>query len=395
LSDWGNKSLELLDFSRLDASHHTRQDWLIQHLTHPPAASAADVLDEPRMPFFHLSLVQAQALAVFVMGNRQVADRPAEVNEALAKGRGLTLLHNCVGCHQTETNTPAIQQYFSPGAVSSLAPPPLRGEGSKVQSQWLTSFLAHVTPLRPLPAVRMPSFNFDVTPGHEEITALASYFPAAAVHEGGELRRWLSAGDGPALEDWAMLHGQAAAADLDPAFNTPRQLAQARLDIEFKARFTAHLYDLAVTQPVSAISPADFARGERFVQTLQCLDCHVLAAEGRSVDMSHARAPNLELAWRRLRPAWVRAWIQEPDIVLHGTNMPAYFTGLPKSDLGGRPLADAERLSLEQAAAVAIFGQTVQEQTKLVIDFLYAAGERGYTTVRRPEMNVLTAKAAR
>jgi mono/diheme cytochrome c family protein len=394
LSDWGQKPLDQLDFTRLDAAHHTRQDWLIQHLTNPAASSPADSIDQPRMPFFHLTTAQAQSLAVFVLGNRKV---PAQAvsHDALAKGRGLILLHNCQGCHQTETNTPAIQQYFQPNWISSYAPPPLRGEGSKVRDDWLTNFLSHVTPLRPLPMVRMPSFNFDPSPSHEEIAGIVAYFHAASAGESSQLRRWLEGNRRDRLDDWALLHGQAAAVDLDPALNTPSQLHRTQRDIEFKARFSANLFDPQDSAGISPrMSDADFASGEQFLQTLQCLDCHVLAASGQTVDMTRARAPNLELTSRRLQPAWVRAWIQEPDVVQHGTNMPPYFTGLPIHDLNGQPLAAAERLSPDQAQAVAVFGQTVHEQTELLIDFLYAAGERSYTTIRRPELNVLTAKVS-
>jgi mono/diheme cytochrome c family protein len=395
LSDWGQKPLELLDFTRLDAAHHTRQDWLIQHLTNPAAASPADSIDQPRMPFFHLTSEQAQSLAVFVLGNRKVP-APAVSRDALAKGRGLVLLHNCQGCHQTETNTPAIQQYLQPSWISTYAPPPLRAEGIKVQDDWLENFLGQVTPLRPLPMVRMPSFNFDPSPGHEEIAGIVAYFHAASADESRRLRQWIANGQLDQLDDWAMLHGQAAPVDLDPAYNSPSQLAQTQRDIEFKAQFTAELYDSRISSGISPpMSDADFTRGESLLQTLQCLDCHVLAAPDKTVDMTRARAPNLELTARRLQPAWVRAWIQEPDIVQHGTNMPPYFTGLLIHDLHGQPLAAAERLSPEQAQTVAVFGRTVGEQTRLLIDFLYAAGERGYTTVRRPELNVMTVKAAR
>jgi len=125
------------------------------------------------------------------------------------------------------------------------------------------------------------------------------------------------------------------------------------------------------------MSAGDFALGEKFLQTMQCLDCHAMSGDGSVADVIHAKAPNLDLAWKRLREPWVRAWIQEPDIVRHGTNMPPYFTGLASGDLRGQPLAEAQKLSPEQAGAVSQFGRTVEQQTRLLMDFFVRGWREG------------------
>jgi cbb3-type cytochrome oxidase cytochrome c subunit len=398
LSDWGNKPLARLDMSRLDAAHQTRQDWLNQHLTDPAAVSPADAYDQPRMPFFHLTQEQAEEITTFVLGNRGNVQAPVaaaegeEAEEALARGRAMTVLHNCVGCHQTEWNTPAIQRYFAPGWLSTFAPPPLRGEGNRVQYDWLRGFLKKVTPLRPLLSVRMPSFSFK----EGEPEALVEYFHAASEKESGDLRRWMARGQTDRLDEWALKFGQAAAIDLNPAYSTPAQIAGTQSDILFKAEFTAELYDGPRRDREGAvpISAERFALGERFMQTMQCLDCHLMSADG-SGDLSKAKAPNLDLVEGRLQRGWVRAWIQEPDVVRHGTNMPAYFSGLRAGDLNGRPLAEAERLTPAQAEAVEQFGKTVGEQTDLLDDFLFAAGARHYTTSSDARLNALRGRAGR
>jgi hypothetical protein len=53
------------------------------------------------------------------------------------------------------------------------------------------------------------------------------------------------------------------------------------------------------------------------------------------------------------------------------------------------PFWTGEPTKSAQAAAVEQFGRTVEEQTLLLIDFLYAAGERGFTTNADPAMNAL------
>jgi len=53
-------------------------------------------------------------------------------------------------------------------------PPPLVGEGQKVQSGWLHRFLLNPQTIRPAAVLRMPKFNFQAT----EATSLVNYFAA-------------------------------------------------------------------------------------------------------------------------------------------------------------------------------------------------------------------------
>ena len=53
-------------------------------------------------------------------------------------------------------------------------PPPLIGEGNKVQTAWLHDFLLDPYPIRPAVFLRMPKFNMSSA----EATALANYFAA-------------------------------------------------------------------------------------------------------------------------------------------------------------------------------------------------------------------------
>jgi cytochrome c553 len=373
LSNWGQKPLDQLDFTRLDASHRTRQDWLIQHLNNPASVSTADAYDQPRMPFFHLTLEQAQNLAVFVLGNREVDGAIEAGKKSLARGRALTVLHNCVGCHQVETNTPLIQQYFKPGWISTFAPPQLRGEGNRVQYAWLRNFFTHVTPLRPLLGVRMPTFNFRP----EEPEDLISFFHAASDKESADLRRMIVLGQTPNLDDWALLHKLAVPIDLNPAYSNRAQIEETQRNVQFEAEFTANLYDTAFLEKElpTSISEDRFKLGERFLQTAQCLACHLMSGDG-SGDLTKAKAPNLDLTAERLQKKWVKALLEAPEVVLHGTNMPRYFTGE-----AGIASNSAVR------AAMQLFGKSAQEQTSLLIDFLYAAGPRHYATVADPHLN--------
>ena len=55
--------------------------------------------------------------------------------------------YNCIGCHEIERRGGFIRKYYQENPT--LAPPILNGEGEKVQSQWLFSFLKAPIPIRP------------------------------------------------------------------------------------------------------------------------------------------------------------------------------------------------------------------------------------------------------
>jgi len=68
------------------------------------------------------------------------------------------------------------------------------------------------------------------------------------------------------------------------------------------------------------------------------------------------------------------------------------FSSLPVQEMAIwvlPPFSAGEPNKPVQAAAVEQFGLTVEEQTQLLIDFLYAAGERGYSTAADPRLNAL------
>src|SRR5439155_10943056 len=116
--------------------------------------------------------------------------------------------------------------------------------------------------------------------------------------------------------------------------------------------------------------------------------CHVLGDPNIEGANKNPTAPNLSLAHLRLQRRWVRHWVQDPDIIQKGTAMPPFFTGLPiyatvtpdaKAPLGqsqprAQTVAEPQASQIEEK-----YGKTVEEQTGLLLDFLYAAGARGYT----------------
>jgi cbb3-type cytochrome oxidase cytochrome c subunit len=60
------------------------------------------------------------------------------------------------------------------GEARASLPPPLIGEGERVQAQWLLGFLRNPTPVRKMTILRMPKFNMS----HKEAELLVEYFGA-------------------------------------------------------------------------------------------------------------------------------------------------------------------------------------------------------------------------
>jgi hypothetical protein len=204
-----------------------------------------------------------------------------------------------------------------------------------------------------------------------------------SLKESDNLRQWLSDDNREKLTAWGLARGQVAPIDLDAKYSTPSDIEQTHQQLTFKAQFAAALYGDPEGAPsaVPKMTDANAARGEKMLQEMRCLDCHVFspaaAADTGIASSQSARAPNLGLAWKRLQRGWARAWIQEPDVVIHGTNMPPYFTGLPMFNLDGQTWQKAQRLSPALSAQAEQFGATVGEQTDLLLDFLYSAGQKG------------------
>lgn len=196
---------------------HSREDWITQKLGNTriydrgknlldpaPARRPDGQLENPgrpydklRMPTFYLSDKQIAAIVTFVISNRDrlVTDTitmkgTTDESRQIAFGRYLTQKYNCVACHQTERNSPPVQQYYTREDLTTKAPPSLRGEGNKIHHDWLFNFLKNVEPLRPLPQIRMPSFHFD---NDAEVTAIAAYFAAVSNKESRELKARLDA----------------------------------------------------------------------------------------------------------------------------------------------------------------------------------------------------------
>ena len=147
-------------------------------------------------------------------------------------------------------------------------PPPLVGEGKKVQSAWLHKFLLNPHPIRPPAVLRMPKFNFDSA----KAAALVNYFAAV---DGAEY---------PYVYDPRLDESSVAAAE---------QAHPGHLDGALKI-VTNNNY---------------------------CVKCH-LVGDYTPAGSVKALAPQLLRVHERLRPDYVHGWVANPKRFLPYTGMP-------------------------------------------------------------------------
>jgi len=402
-----------------------------QEILHNHAAFAYHKLRNPRiwdrakykkpyeklkMPNYFLSEEEATALTTFLLSRRD-----ADVSEAvkikyadtdigrISRGRALARQLNCVGCHTIEGGSEAtIHQYYSddPAAEGDSAfgfryrPPVLWGEGAKIQYDWLFSFLNNVEMLRPWLNARMPSFH--LTTG--QATTLVEYFAGLSRHESGLLSgelapvvRYLqqahSGGDdnwfaedrftdtAEFLKRYALIHEQVRPyAFDDSAATTSAERAEAIAPgfdrVLGRSRFLSSLFDVDFPYADPRAHSADderFKQGEAFFFDQKCLACHVAGDPTVPGTTTDIKAPNFALTYERLRYDWVIQWLEDPQAIQPGANMPQIFQG------GSAYASLPEEVRAEKEAQ---FGKTAQEQASLLVDYLFTLGERRHTAIQ-------------
>ncbi|MFM7078002.1 MAG: hypothetical protein ACKO3G_18315, partial [Planctomycetaceae bacterium] len=147
-------------------------------------------------------------------------------------------------------------------------PPPLVGEGRKVQSAWLHKFLLNPHPIRPPAVLRMPKFHFSSA----QAGALVDYFAAV---DGAEYP----------------------------------YVADPRLD-------EASLAAVEKTRPDHLDGALRIVTNNNY-----CVKCH-LVGDYVPPGSVKALAPQLERVHERLRPGYVHDWIANPKRFLPYTGMP-------------------------------------------------------------------------
>ena len=161
-----------------------------------------------------------------------------------------------------------INPNVKPSDAWGWLPPPLVGEGNKVQSAWLHKFLLNPQTIRPAAVLRMPKFNLQ----SKHAAALVDYFAAV---------------DGAAF----------------PYVYDPR-------------------LDESSLATAEAVYPGHLDGAMKIVTNNNyCVKCH-LVGDYSPPGNPKALAPQLGVVYERLRPDYVHDWIANPKRFLPYTGMP-------------------------------------------------------------------------
>jgi mono/diheme cytochrome c family protein len=178
------KSVGVLDFGNTQnadyegpAVEKSWESWTYHKLANPRLYATQHI--RMLMPDYGLTEAEIDSLIVFLKGlappditNAYIPKLNA-LQHRINRGHQISEYFNCRGCHVINgKGGDILARYEDP----SLGPPSLTGEGLKVRSEWLFSFLTSPEVLRPWLSVRMPKFHTS----DEETSALVEYFYALA-----------------------------------------------------------------------------------------------------------------------------------------------------------------------------------------------------------------------
>lgn len=297
LTTEGSKPIERLDFALLThaaergympdgKTEHPRGKWYDQKgffeakLADPAIFDQGklkpNALDRLKMPKPNLTADDITALTTLLLGSldpqypQNFKYRPEDQRRDVQEGWWLVTKYNCMGCHQVQIGQKTTLQDLPPYRAENKdkLPPPLLGEGARVDPNWLARFLenpalsktdTNKNGVRSYLHVRMPTFSFS----DNEIRKMVRFFEAAS----SQAQPYLPAKPQPLTDQ-------------------ERTLARALF-----------------THPAAP-----------------CLKCH---ATGVPSHDATATAPNFLLAPERLRPAWTTRWLLDPAKIAPGTAMPS------------------------------------------------------------------------
>ncbi len=321
----GSKPLNKFDFGHIHDIQHTNFSWMNQKLANPRIFDRSKVVapeDKSRMPNFYLTKTEIEAITTVLLGLTETpkieSSKLADLDKSVQELAGYKLIrqYNCYGCHEIYDEGGRIADSIKEILPEQLqaehrnyAPPSLYAEGSKVQSDWLFSYLQDPITIRPNLQVRMPSFNLS----DDDWNAIIAAFKDM---EDNEL-------------SYESIHM------VDKNSTKYRQGYELVSDYGY--------YDLDQDEWVDA-----FNEGSR------CYVCHfegdVPPGKDYAISDPLVWAPNLALSKERLRPEWIKEWLRNPQHYMEYTKMvaPALYNKCPEcldGDLTDEQYAELKDIS--------------------------------------------------
>jgi mono/diheme cytochrome c family protein len=308
---------------------------LVAYLRNPLAVDPSG-----RMPQMNLSEDEAVALAAHLLESRAPAFERAAAAAAgpgdPARGKALVASRGCLSCHTLEDAAAGARPVVAP-ALAALGPgkgclaptPPAAAPRYALSADDRAAIAAYLaTPdVAPAPAaeLRRQTEALGCNNCHEIGAPARVAFeevPPSLTEVGGKLREtWLREVlvRGKRLRPWMTLRM--------PHFGAPAGEALAPL---FAAAVGVAAGDgerPATPPPVAVREGVRYlGRGE---EGLACITCHDF---GQHRSLGATRGPDMVTMVDRLRPDWFRRWLRNPGRIQPGTQMPAFFAGMPPEE---------------------------------------------------------------
>jgi mono/diheme cytochrome c family protein len=321
LSEEGSKLVDRLDFGyEHERLPHTLPAWLHQKLMEPRIFDRDKQLrpwDRLRMPKFHFTSEEADALVTAVLSFTKekvpaAAHRQLTADEGFVeRGRRLVRDSNCRGCHVIGDRGGTIRAVKA-SQLEALAKQDVFGE-------------------------------FNPAAVADEAVALSPpllYNEEARIGEGARVQsHWLHEflrDPSRRVRPWLEIRM--------PTFGFTE------LQLNTLTHYFASL-DLVPYpfEPQAHIDPKRVAIGADLFRKWECAKCHEVA--GKLPNQPPANmAPDLATARARLRPGWIRSWLEDPQRIQPGTRMPQNFPKRPEDNafpdiLGGEQRAQIEAVT--------------------------------------------------
>ena len=263
-----------------------------------------------RMPNIYLPEKDVTALTTFLLGSvetnlpQSMRYNPTGGMKAVQDGWWIVQKYNCTGCHNVLVGEDSVlmglPMYQSADDKEQL-PPRLTSEGARVNPDWLLRFLkdpSQTTPAERASLAQAVSGHATTQNGGDEWTASLGLHAQPGANRNG-VRRYLRA--------------------RMPTFNFSPNELQALVNFFMGASSQAQPY---IPERLDPLAPEEqgMARALFSSNAAPCLKCHMT---GDPAHDARATAPNFLIAPDRLKPAWTRRWLLEPQLISPGTSMPS------------------------------------------------------------------------
>ena len=261
-----------------------------------------------RMPNIYLPESDVTALTTFLLGSveanvpESIRYNPTGGKKSVQDGWWIVQKYNCMGCHNVLVGQDSIlmglPMYQSADGKEQL-PPRLTSEGARVNPDWLLRFLKD--PSQATPAERaalMQAVSGHAQSGGDDWAEATSLHAQPGANHNG-VRRYLKA--------------------RMPTFNFSPNELQTLVNFFMGASSQPQPYIPDRLDPL-ATDEQGMARALFSSAAAPCLKCHMTGDPGHD---AKATAPNFLLAPERLKPAWTRRWLLDPQLISPGTSMPS------------------------------------------------------------------------